>query len=685
MSWEVRIMRSVKSCFNATLYKKNLARFWPVWALYLVIWMFVLPFDLVLSDYSNPIQQFSQRQVLRSVQEVGLVVAVAFALVIAVAVWSYLYNNRSACLMHTLPVRREGLFLTNFLSGMTFFVGPNLVIFLITLLAEGSVGCVAMGPLFTWLAAVTLMELYFFCFATFCAMFTGHILGLPAFYGILSALPVGLVAVLDAVFTRFVFGYNGIDGLYMLASWLSPVANLLENLRVSRVEDTLSGLKDAPVHYEFNGLGLLLIYALVGLVLAGLALVVYRRRHMERSGDVVTVGWVRPVFQYGVAFCCALGFGTVFFEIFNGILLETVWTLLVLMLFSGAVGYFFARMILEKSFRVFHCWKGCLPFLAILVVLVCGMELDITGFERRVPDRAQVESVSIDALYTVPHDDGSYFSVWESADPEVIDTMLDLHRLVVDSKNEIEGETRHNLSDQEAAGYYVETLRRSGFYVTYHLKNGTEISRHYRNNIPVYAEDVKDLQTITGKLTALVNLPQAVEEAYGLTDRRADEIIDVFLVGRYGHQIQLNVNKEAWEEVFDAVLADFAEGNLGRRYLMNDREQMNTCFVNDLEFVFYHEKTDGEFAVDGPTVTLESVPMNSMEWTEKYRTTRITVTLQTTARNTLAALDRVGVLKEPVYLLTNAQMDAAGIAADKAGIPWDAIDLARYAEEVIGG
>ncbi len=678
-------MRSVKSCFNAALYKKNLARFWPIWTLYLVIWMFVLPFDLVLSDYSNPIQQFSQRQVLRSVQAPVLVLAVAFALVIAEAVWSYLYNNRSACLMHTLPVRREGLFLTNFLSGMTFFVGPNLVIFLITLLAEGLVGCVAMAPLFTWMAAVTLMELYFFCFATFCAMFTGHILGLPAFYGILSALPVGLVAVLDAVFTRFVFGYDGIDRLYALAAWLSPVANLLETVRVSRVEDTLSGLKDASVHYEFNGFGLILIYALVGLVLAALALVVYRRRHMERSGDVVTVGWVRPVFQYGVAFCCALGFGTVFFEIFNGILLETVWTLLVLMLFSGAVGYFLARMILEKSFRVFHCWKGCLPFLAVLVVLVCGMELDVTGFESRVPDRAQVESVSIDALYTVPHDDGSYFSVWESADPEVVDTVLDLHQLVVDSKNEIEGETAHVLSDQEPAGYYVETLRRNGFHVTYHLKNGTEISRHYRSNIPVCAEDVKDPQTISGKLTALINLPQMVEEVYSLTEHRADELIDVVLVGKYGHQVQIGIDKEAYAQVFEAVLADMEEGNLGRRYLMNDKEQMNTCFVNDLEFVFYHETSNGEMGTDVPAVTVEALPVDKVEWAEKYRTTRITVTLQTTARHTLAALDRAGVLKEPAYLLTQAQMDVAGAAADKAGISWDAIDLARYAEEIIGG
>ena len=33
MNWEVRIMPLKKSCFNQTLFRKNLARFWPVWGL----------------------------------------------------------------------------------------------------------------------------------------------------------------------------------------------------------------------------------------------------------------------------------------------------------------------------------------------------------------------------------------------------------------------------------------------------------------------------------------------------------------------------------------------------------------------------------------------------------------------------------------------------------------------------
>ncbi len=33
MNWEVRTMRSATSYFNGTLYRKTLARFWPLWGL----------------------------------------------------------------------------------------------------------------------------------------------------------------------------------------------------------------------------------------------------------------------------------------------------------------------------------------------------------------------------------------------------------------------------------------------------------------------------------------------------------------------------------------------------------------------------------------------------------------------------------------------------------------------------
>ena len=38
-------MRSGTSFFNSTLYRKTMTRFWPLWALYGVIWAFLIPLN----------------------------------------------------------------------------------------------------------------------------------------------------------------------------------------------------------------------------------------------------------------------------------------------------------------------------------------------------------------------------------------------------------------------------------------------------------------------------------------------------------------------------------------------------------------------------------------------------------------------------------------------------------------
>lgn len=657
-------MRCARSWFNATLYKKNLTRFWPVWGVYLLIWVFVFPVNLVLDNYS--LNRFAYKTVLEYTIDVGLPMALIFALLSAVAVWSYLCNYRSACMIHTLPIRREGLFFTNFLSGMTFMVGPNLIVFVLTLLAEAATGVVDVGALAVWLLCVSLMELFFFCFATFCAMLTGHILGLPAFYAIFNGLAAGLTMLIDLTLSRFVFGYTGLDGAYTLARWLTPVWNLYSNLEV-RVEWTADEM--VPSTAWLSGIGFILVYVFFGLILAALALVLYRRRHMERAGDVITVSWMRPVFQYGVAFCCALAFGSLLFEMFRYNLSDSAWLLLLFMMLCAAVGWFVAKMLLEKSFRVFGCWKGCLPLLAALAVLTCVMEFDLTGYERRIPDAADVVQISISDVNTAPYDSANWLDLGEVTDPEIIQAALAVHQTIVDSKNEIERDPGGGWGTTMEAGYSVETRGYAEFDVSYLLKNGKSIRREY--TFTVLTEDLDDDASLTAKLDALVNLPQVIDESYGLSDEKADDIIEMNLSSyalnsdeAYLGYSDVAISKDAYEKVFEAVLLDLEEGNLGRRYLLDDEQRMNTCLANDLEIVFYRGKLENtrlvaETSANGSTKVVDREVLLVTETVDAgFSTQRITITLQTTAKHTLAALKETGVLTEPVGLMTKAQAEA---------------------------
>ena len=317
MNWEVRTMPSATSCskgpnpwWNSTLYFKNLRRFWPIWGSYGVILLLVpLTFLLTWLDRNSSLTaDLAAQDLLGFVSPMGLILSAVWSIISAMAVFSYLYNSRSVQLYPALPIRREGLYLTGYLSGLSFLVLPLAAVFLFTLGVEAVSDTLMLWPLLQWLIAQVCFALFFYSFASFCALFVGHIAALPVFYGILNILAFGMYQLISELFRQFVYGYYSWPAMSALAQWLSPFIMLWREGGVRAGEDG---------GYFFTGLAFTLLYALAGLALAALGLLVYRTRPLETSGDVVAVKWVRPVFKYGVAFCAAVTLGIFLHELFR--------------------------------------------------------------------------------------------------------------------------------------------------------------------------------------------------------------------------------------------------------------------------------------------------------------------------------------------------------------------------------
>ena len=126
-------MRSATSYFNGPLYRKTMARFWPLWAGYGVIWLFFIPLNMLNTYFSRYMSNAPQRRLLISAMNLpematfGLYLAAFFAILCAMA-WFGLasYNSRSSCWFHALPTRREALFTTQYLAGLSFLLLPQL-------------------------------------------------------------------------------------------------------------------------------------------------------------------------------------------------------------------------------------------------------------------------------------------------------------------------------------------------------------------------------------------------------------------------------------------------------------------------------------------------------------------------------------------------------------------------------
>lgn len=634
-------MRSATSYFNFTLFRKNLSRFWPIWGLYGLIWLVLLPIGLLTDgDYLTlararliPLQYLDG-------MSTALFLAAGFGILCAMAVFSYLYSSRSVGLLHALPMRREGLFLTNYLSGLAFLVLPNLAVFFLSLLVEAAFGVLVFSSLFVWLVTACFYCLFFYSFAVFCAMFTGHILALPAFYGILNFLVMGLCFLVNDMAQRFLFGFTGAAWMETLGLYLTPVAYLASGVRVSYYDGPAPSYDQVAF---LSGLGRVFLVGLIGLVLAALALAVYRRRQLETAGDVVSVAWVRPVFRYGVAFCCAIALGNLFDSIFDRLLPDGAWTLLFWMLLWGAFGCFVAVMLLRKTFWVFKSsWKGCCVFLACLAAAMCLMELDGFGFESRVPDPARVRTAYVDNVTTYPSDDARW-AQFTADDPESIALVTALHERIVSEKALLEDDYNVYATGYttEADGVDVQTEDWKDVRLSYVMTDGDVMYRDY--TVPVTSEELAEEGSISALLQALFNAPGFAEEAYFGSLAEGDRLVAAEVSGVFSGDQTLSENltlpSQALDDLEAAVRADLAAGDLGRRWLLEDGEYLDGCYDAYLYLTYRLADREGSSSMevtDAPAGA--AVPYTEASGGD-YAT--VTIALQPGASRTLALLEEL--------------------------------------------
>lgn len=210
MSWEVRTMQSKTSYFNATLFRKNLTRFWPLWGLASFVgalFPLAVLLDMVHRGWnvlSAPDFTGMYYDAVSAVPVINLV----YAALCAMAVWSYLYNARSVGLMHTLPIRREGLFLTNFLSGLSMTLIPYAVTGVLCVVVSLCGGAFDAKGLAVTVLAVLGESFFYFSSATFVAFITGNAFAMPPLYALLHFLAVLLDWLISSFAQGFIFGFS---------------------------------------------------------------------------------------------------------------------------------------------------------------------------------------------------------------------------------------------------------------------------------------------------------------------------------------------------------------------------------------------------------------------------------------------------------------------------------------------
>ena len=616
-------MQSKTSFFNMTLFRKNLTRFWPLWGGASFLGS-LFPLALLLQlmrGRVDLIEPLSVTEMYYSVLCYGVpILSLLYAILCAMLVWSYLYNSRSVGLMHTLPITRRGVFVTNFLSGMAMMLIPYAIVGTLCVLISLAYGVLEPVGLLVTVLGVLGESFFYFASATLVAFMVGNVFALPAVYFLLHFLAPLLDWLLCLFAGNFIFG---LDSYYSgVVEFLSPTVYLVERVNVNCTYEEVQVVTELThtdgyitrlTAVTLENAWLIGVYALVGVVFLALAYVLYARRRSESAGDVVAVGWMKPVFRFGLAALAALLGGQALYALFwdsfqSGSYYDAL-PMAVCMLVAGTIGYYAASMLLAKSLRVFRgSWKGLILVAAGCIALCCVLRFDLLGISRRVPEASQVQKVEFYAA------DNTY-KLYPGEDDALLEQVRTVHKTIVADQDYV-----RDYEDSDRRYLVVSgdtTMTETYIRFIYTLNNGLQVERRY--SIPLTKYRIKQEGTYDNLLDTLVNSETMKARRLHAGDDRYTIISGDLYLESSGDYFDLSSREAA--AVLDAVAKDAAGGTWGD-YDWFDQNGNNAYALN-LELSFTYP---GDY--DG----------TSYDW--------INITVRPGMDNTVACLKELGLVTE---------------------------------------
>ena len=602
-------MRSATSFFDKTLFRSQLKHTWPLWLGYTALWLFLVPVMLFseLSAYQGSYSAADASGLLLNAGvRGGVFISFVFGLFFAMLSFSHLTQSRATNGFHALPVRRETIFLTAYLTGLFCQLSTILVTFLL--------GAAVSAPLHLSFWSVTgaamgsamLEAVFFYSFAVLCMMMTGQILAAPVFYFVGNILVPGMEYLLRNFAGNFLYGYSGHTDVAL--GFLSPplyMYTMCTEVAIASIETCESDSYYVTAYaLDRRSLMILALYALAGLVIALIALLLYRTRKSEMTGSTVAFPWATPIFKYGVAFCTAAALGQFLYYFLFGQYRssgnDSLPGTILCMVAAGLVGYFVAEMLIKKSFRVFRTGaKGAVIVALALVLLGVAMSFDLTGYEKRVPDESEIES----AFYTF-----SGMTNVTTDDADTIRRLTAAHQAIVKNRNE---------QARIADAWDADTLSQSdhddiepfSLRLTYYLKDGSQLSRSY--SLYLRRSDLTAPSSVTARVNALYTCRESVLrrvlgygcEHLGDTPRFLDSYCYYYDDNSGGKDYSLTAAQA--EQVYAALMQDVQDSDNGGSDIFAVQEHLydsSISFSLELYYESTNEKGRPEVYSLGPNV-----------------------------------------------------------------------------------
>ena len=454
------------SCKFAAL-KKDLSRFWPVWAGYL---LFLILLQVILCN--DDLSYWYPANLGESISLTGVFSGI-YALVVAQMLFGDLFNTRMCNGIHSLPLKRQEWFGVHVAAGALFSLIPTA---LITVFSEIIISLYSTMinswqlPLY-WFAGANIQYIFFFGLAAFSVMCSGNRFGTAIIYGILNFGSLLVYLLVDQLYTPLL---RGVVTLSTPFERLSPMFHIASTRFVDATRRETGkilihgpGIEEREYIGTFevvpDGWRYIAVIAVIGIFLLLLARMMYKKRHLESAGDFLAAHWLEPVFQLVFTVLCGSGFHAVFLLFFG---LNTEYIYLVFGI-GMLVGWFAGRMLLERTTRVFRLKTvgGFLLAGAAMALSLYVTSLDPLGIETWIPEHSALKSATVSIRYQ---------SSYTTEDAAEMADLIRLHEIALE-----QNVTVHPDYDSYYYNPNVNDPTAARISLTYQLKNGMRSEREY--------------------------------------------------------------------------------------------------------------------------------------------------------------------------------------------------------------
>lgn len=435
------------------------------------------------------------------------------ACLLAVSIFRYAMSKKSVNVYFSLGITRQEMFWSKYISGAFLLFVSALIPVLISVI----INVVYFGNSIILLKTALYLFLTYFGYMIYCYTVTvmvccnvGSIFEAIVFGLTLAAMPVVIELMCESFFGNLVYG-STTNPMYFydIASTsgryhLNGYSKILQGIMCFSSADFLNSIEliNADIYREstYNSphiLPLVIKFTFTAIYLL-VSVYSYKNRKAEIAGSLGENVWITSIGTFVMLSAVIFLAGNLFVSYS-----KNIWLSILVCILITTLVYIVVEMISHRNIKLFFkkMWK--LPVqISVVCLFIAAFATGLFGYSTRVPDAKDVESVDVstctddsfipgmfvgvyspandtsflsnhfvEKTYTVDYamtmDEGSAEIIEGFDKPEEINTVIDVHKKLIELKN------------AEAGDGYGKRITNNIIIISYKLKDGKRLERMY--------------------------------------------------------------------------------------------------------------------------------------------------------------------------------------------------------------